>query len=67
MLQRKSIEQHKLCWFANLFSNLLILQALLFTSVTKYQKHGILFLLIQIIFQHFHENNHFFSYMLIVH
>ncbi len=35
MLCCKRIDQHELCWFANLFSNFLILRAL---SVKKYQK-----------------------------
>ena len=33
VLQRKSIDKHKLYWFANLFSNFLILQALSVKSI----------------------------------
>ena len=35
MLHRKSIDQHKLCWFANLFLNIWILQALCEKKVPK--------------------------------
>ncbi len=60
MLQRKSIDQHELCWFANLFSNFLILRAL---SVKKYQKHEILFLFHQDYFLRFLRKYPFFAFI----
>ncbi len=35
VLQRKSFDQHELCWFANLFSNFLILRPLFSKIFTK--------------------------------
>jgi hypothetical protein len=60
VLHRKSIHQHKLCWFANLFLNIRILQALREKSTKNIECY---FLLILIIFKNFKENIHFFVFI----
>ena len=60
MLQKKGIDEHKLCWFANLFSNFLILRAL---NVNMYQKYEFLFLFHQDYFVRFLLKYHFFAFI----
>ena len=60
VLHRKIIDQHKLCWFANLFLNIRILQALHEKSTKNIECY---FLLILIIFKNFKENIQFFVFI----
>ena len=60
---RKTVDECKSCWFANLFSNFLILRALKQKKSTKNKKFNLLF--IPIIFKNFMKISIFHFYMTI--
>ena len=63
VLLRKTVDECKSCWFANIFSNFLILQALIKQKSTKNKEFYLLFILI--IFKNFMKISIFRFYMTI--